>query len=393
LRRRLTAIVAAHGPRSVALLGSPRAGMEANLLLRDLADDLGTPHLVFNPRADHDQAARTIVSRLDRHAVSLAEVRRSDLMVVVGTDSLQDGPLLALALRQAVRAGGQVVVIAPQPPQLPCRFMHLPCPAEQFDAALKCLSDGTPGDLESLLHGELAKLRQQLTGAQRPVLIGSQALGSAVLNRLFDAAASLSNHERSAGVMNLLSEANSYGVALLASDGPDFDMLLEAVQQGEIRALVCLEANPFGESREPARSEAALARLERLAVLDSLPTGAAGRADIFLPTCTSIETDGCYINNEGRLQAFSQVMEPGLPLRETSPDVHPPREFFKETPGSAPWPAWRILARLLGREESLPGLRRELAGNDSRFAPLAEVAPGGGVRLTTGEESPGEAQG
>jgi hypothetical protein len=77
-------------------------------------------------------------------------------------------------------------------------------------------------------------------------------------------------------------------------------------------------------------------------------------------------------------------MDPGLPLRETSPAGHPPREFFTDTPGSEPWPAWRILARLLGRSEELTILRREIADTDPRFAPLAVIAPDtAGVRLVT----------
>jgi NADH-quinone oxidoreductase subunit G len=77
-------------------------------------------------------------------------------------------------------------------------------------------------------------------------------------------------------------------------------------------------------------------------------------------------------------------MAPGLPLRETSPDGHPPREFSTETPGSEPWPAWRILARLLDRSEELAVLRREIADSDPRFAPLAEIVPAtAGIRLTT----------
>jgi NADH-quinone oxidoreductase subunit G len=182
--------------------------------------------------------------------------------------------------------------------------------------------------------------------------------------------------------MLLLAGPNSYGGALLAGTGPDFDALLDGMLEGRIRALVCLESDPFRDARDPGRVQAALGRLELLAALDATPTLAARNAAIFLPTRTCLETDGTFINNEGRLQAFAQVLEPGLPLRETSPDGHPPRTFSHVTAGNEPWPAWRILARLLGWSEGLAEVRRELAAADPRFAPLAEIAADApGVRL------------
>jgi NADH-quinone oxidoreductase subunit G len=383
LGARVAAIARQHGGESVALLGSPRASLEANALLQTWAEELRTPHVAFEAHAERDRAARITAARLGTHACSLADVRRSDLVVLVGADPQAEGPLLALAVRQAVRAGGQVVVIDPRPVNLPCRFTHLPLPAEQLDVALRFLAGDVPGVLAVSDQTRLAEVRTWLATAQRPVLAGGvDLLGSRGVATLFDTAATLTTAARPVGVMLLLAGPNSYGGALLAGTGPDFDALLDGMLEGRIRALVCLESDPFRDTRDPGRVQAALGRLELLAALDATPTLAARNAAIFLPTRTCLETDGAFINNEGRLQAFAQVLEPGLPLRETSPDGHPPRTFSHVTPGSEPWPAWRILARLLGWSEGLAEVRRELAAADPRFAPLAEIAAGAsGVRL------------
>jgi NADH-quinone oxidoreductase subunit G len=385
LRLQLAAVVARHGAQSVALLGSPRASLEANILLRDWAQALGTTRLVFDAHAEFDRAARITEARLEQHVRSLNDLRHSDLAVLIGADPLAEGPLLALAFRQAVRGGGRVVVISPQPVALPCRCTHLPIPVEQLDDALHCLADGNPGALAAASRQALEALRGQLARAQRPVLAGSPTLlGGRGVNALFDAAEALTTAERTAGIMILLNGPNSYGGALLAGRGPNFDMLLDGIEDGRIRALVCLESDPALEARDPARARAALARLKLLVTLDALPTGTAASAAIFLPTRTSVEADGSFVNNEGRLQAFAQVMEPGLPLPATSPNGYPPREFSSETPGSEPWPAWRILARLLGRSEELAVLRREIADADPRFAPLPGLSPEApGTRLVT----------
>jgi NADH-quinone oxidoreductase subunit G len=182
--------------------------------------------------------------------------------------------------------------------------------------------------------------------------------------------------------MLLLAGPNSFGGALLAGEGTDFDALLEGMQEGRIRALLCLETDPWSDARDPDRVQVAMGQLALLATLDAAPTHAARNAAIFLPTRTCFETSGSFVNNEGRLQAFAQVLEPGLPLRDTSPDGHPPREFSLATPGDEPWPAWRILARLLGQTEDLGELRRVLAGAGQHLAPLADLAPDTpGIRL------------
>ncbi|MCM2264194.1 MAG: 2Fe-2S iron-sulfur cluster-binding protein, partial [Desulfuromonadales bacterium] len=187
VRDRLAAIIASHGPQSVALLGSPRASLEANVLLRDWAQALGTTRLVFDAHAERDRAARITEAHLERYARSLADVRRSDLVVLVGADPLAEGPLLALAIRQAVRAGGRVVVIDPRPVELPCSFTHLPLPAEQLDDALHFFTEEASGALDAPWQAKLGELRTQLAAAQRPVLAGGNLLGSRGVNTLFDA--------------------------------------------------------------------------------------------------------------------------------------------------------------------------------------------------------------
>ncbi len=384
LRARLKSVSERHGAGSIALLGSPRATLEANVLLRDLAEQLGTAPPVFDPHPAQDRAARAAV-HLGAHAVSLAEIATSDLVVLIGADPQAEAPMLAVALRQAVRQGGRVVVIDPRPVELPCRFTRLPLDGERLAPLLAALGGAErelPGIEEQAM---LAELRAGLAAAQRPVLVGGAAqLGGVGAETFAAAVLALAAAGQPIGAMLLLAGPNSCGAALLAGEGRDFKALREELVTGRIRALVCLECDPWADSDDPAGTAVAidLAGLELLAVCDWQATRAAARADLFLPTRAWVETEGCYVSNEGRLQAFAKVMEPGLPLRETSPEVHPPREFSLTTPGSEAWPAWRILARLLGRSEELSALRREMAALDSSLAGLDGLEAGGtGRRL------------
>ncbi len=259
--------------------------------------------------------------------------------------------MLALAIRQAVRNGGKVVVIDPRPVQLPCAATHLPLGPERLPVVLKALGEGDLGSLPAHEQELLAGLLEQLNSAQRPVLVGgADLLGGKGVDALCSAAVALSTAARRVGVMVLLDGPNSFGGALLAGDGPGFNPILDAIQEGTVRALVCLESDPFCEAMDPARAQAALGHLDLLVSIDATPSLAAQRADIFLPARANAEMAGSYINNEGRLQAFLPVIDPGLPIRDTGAGNHPPREFFQETPGSAPEADWWLLARLLDRD-------------------------------------------
>ncbi len=179
-------------------------------------------------------------------------------------------------------------------------------------------------------------LAEQLEAAQRPVLVGgADLLGGKGVDALCSAAAAV-DHQKSVLLVSspcwpdpTVSVAPCWRVTALT-----LTRILDALQEGTVRALVCLESDPFREAMDPARAQAALGHLELLVSFDSTPNLAAQRADIFLPTRANAEMAGSYVNNEGRLQAFLPVIDPGVPIRETGAGNHPPREFSQTTPGS-----------------------------------------------------------
>ncbi len=385
LSKRVAATVHAHGADAVAFLGSPRASVEANGSLALWARAIGSEQLAFDPHPQRDRSARTLAAGLGDLARSQEEIRSSDCLVLIGADPLNEGPMLAVAIRQAVRAGALVVSLDPRPVELPCPAAHLPLLPEQLPTALSALAAGDFSGFSRQERSVLEGLALRLGAARRPILLGgADLLGSAGIEALLAAAAALSRPERPCGASVLLAAPNSFGAALQAAGGPDCDTLLDGILAGTVRTLICLENDPFLDHPDPGRVEAALARLELLAVLDCVPGPAGHRAAILLPTTVVAESDGCFVNQEGRLLAFARVFDPGLPIRVTGAGDHPPRSFRTDTPGDQPHPAWAILAALAGINPSLPELRRALAAADPRFAGLAGIAPDDGGRRVTG---------
>ena len=374
-RERIAAMAREHGPDSIAFLGSSRASHEANALLRDWAATTGSTQLSYEAHQRRDRAARTLAARLGEHARSMEDIRQSDLIVLFGADPLAEGPVLALAMRQAVRNGGKVVVIDPRPVELPCAANHISLAPQRLTEVLTALGQSDLSSFAAHEREQFESVLAQLNSAQSPVLVGgADLLGGKGVGALCSAAAEHSSAERSVGVMMLLPGPNSYGGALLAGEGPGFNTILDAIQEGTVRALVCLESDPFREGMNPARAQAALGHLELLVSIDATPSLAAQRADIFLPARANAEMAASYVNNEGRLQAFQPVIDPGLPVRETGAGNHPPREFFHVTPGSAPEADWWLLAQLLERNTNLVEVRKMIEQNDERFAGFSAIA-------------------
>lgn len=391
-RTRLSEVVARHGAQAVAFLGSPRASLEANRQLLRLAQDLGSDHVVFDAHPGRDRAARTAAALLGEQARSQEEIRGSDCLIFVGADPLNEGPTMALAARQAVRQGASAAVVDPRPVELPFQAVHLPLQPERLIDLLKALPSGDFQAFSARERSILAGISARLSAAKNPVLIGGgDLLGGRGLRALSEAARSLTRPDRPCGTAVLLNGPNSYGGALLAGAREDFDRILNGVQEGRIKALVCLQADPFTEHPDPPRVHHVLSRLELMVTLDALPSLAARRADIFLPSTVPAEEAGTFVNHEGRMLPFSSVFDPGTPIRVTGEGDHPPRTFEAATPGSEPRPAWTVLAALRREHPSLAAVRREIETADPRFAGLTELdSEESGRRVHGGADLPHE---
>lgn len=383
VKQRLNGMIEQHGVESVALLGSGRASLEANYLLRRLAREFGCAAPVYDSNANRDHATRTVTALPAELSASLADVRGSDLVLVFGADPLAEGPMLALAIRQAVRNGGRAMVCDPRPVELPCNTEHLPCPPQQLPQLLASLASG------ETLPASLQPLIEALKQAKNPVLLGgSDLLGTAGCAALFAAAQKLHSTESPCKAMVLLPETNSFGAALLAGDGADFQQLLAGMNSGRIKALLCLEADPLADCPDRQRLIEGLEQLDLLAVLDYLPSVTAEKADLLLPTTAFAEGAGTLVNNEGRMQAFGPVFSPGEPLRVTSEGGHPPRTFSTTTPGALPCQAWAVLAELCGAPVDLAGIRQDLAAEEPRLAGLTGLSPEGpALRVESGNQA------
>ena len=348
------------GPEAIACLGSTRCSLESQGALKRFCRMQGWP----DPRFFLDPAmaikVKKAVSRLDaRLAVSMAEIEEADFILAIGADPVNEAPMLALAMRQAYRRGAPVVLIDPRPLSLPFAFEHLAVSPGNLEACLstvvrKAVSRDAAGRLGAAVlefydalpaayasdrgfQDRLDDVAKKMRECQRPGLIcGTDIVRETTPGLAADLAHLIKAMVQWAGVFYLLPGPNAFGAALL-SPAKEPAPLIDAIEKGQIKALLLVESDPFWLYPDQGRLLKALDKLDLLLVMDYLPSQSVERAHIVLPTITVFEgTASSFVNQEGRLQVASPVHGGGTPIAQVSVHKHPPRIFLQEVPGGEP---------------------------------------------------------
>jgi NADH-quinone oxidoreductase subunit G len=357
-------------PARVAVIGSPRSNLEVLALSDFAARARGWQGPAFFTDAAAALRVRAAVSRLEAGlAVSMTEIDQADLVIALGVDPVNEAPMLALTLRQAVRKGAGVVVLDPRPVGLPFEFIHIPTAPRELGAVLgrllkmsiapTGLEDPAARFLASLPDGSTAgpqvpaHVAERLAASRRPLIVcGTGIVEPQWVDLAADAALLLTAAHKTAGLFYVLAEANAFAAGALMQLDSTADRILREAAAGGVQALILVESDPFAMFPDRNLLEQALARIELLIVLDYLDTPASRRAHVFLPTQTLYESGGIFINQEGRVQFSAAAFAGGTPVRETGGRDHPPRLYGSGLPGSDPQPAGKLMARLAG--EGIP---------------------------------------
>jgi NADH-quinone oxidoreductase subunit G len=342
-------------------------------------------------------------------------VEGADFILCLGADPINEAPMLAMAMRQAQRNGAKIVVMDPRPVSLPFDFDHLAVDADDISGIvgliIKSVVDrktaATCGENaakfydtlpdQNLIAGHPAELftaaADELKNSQRPVIVcGTDILPGQVPGIAADLSLLLRAADKDAGLFYLLPGANAFGAGLLSEDQTSLLNIIEAIENGDVKSLILVESDPFFHFADRNRLARALDRLDLLVVLDYLDSESVQKAHIFLPSTTLYETDGIFVNQEGRAQMVRQAYSGGAPIVQSGGGDHPPRQYGTGIPGADPRPASMTMAQLA--DEKLKSEGKALPANIYQWPAdlVPELAdlnvssdlPGEGIRLNSG---------
>jgi NADH-quinone oxidoreductase subunit G len=329
-------------------IGSPRASLESNYALRTLvgADNFFSGDSVYEYYLV--KAAVEILKQQDIHIPSLREVEEADAVFILGEDVTNTAPMLALAVRQAVRNqpsdaaanlriplwqdeavrevvqdnSGPLYIASALRTRLDdiatSTYHHSSDDIARLGFAVaNMIHSGAPGvkDLgehESQLARQIADALMQ---AKKPLIISGTGSGrKTVMRAAANVSRALRLEGKQPGLYLSVPECNSMGLSMM--DSGSLEEAFMSIKGDPADTLIVLENDLYREAYEKTISDF-LSRFENIIVLDSHFNHTTEKANYILPSGTFAEADGTLISSEGRAQRFFQVYYPGNEIRES----------------------------------------------------------------------------
>jgi NADH-quinone oxidoreductase subunit G len=304
----------AAGAASAAIVGDA-SNEEGYLVQRLLRQALGSPH-VESRRAGG--ASRETLLRLARPELALRtrEIDEADAILVVGTDPLHEMSILDLRIRKAIRRNGARLAVATERPTA-------------LDGGATAVARYAPGEAGALLAELPEEIAAVLRDAEKVALVWGERIGregEATLEALLRLAASLGLAEKDgSGLLEVPELANGRGLreaGCLPDAGPGLtksaltthmganadntgkttEEIREALESGEIKALVLFGADPLRDFPDTVAWERALTSVDHLVVFSMFENATTAKADVVFPLETHAEKDGTVTHPDGRLQ-------------------------------------------------------------------------------------------
>ncbi len=279
---RLRATVERFGPGSVAVLASgEQTNEEAHAWARLLDEGLGGGISVCGPEGGAGWEA------LAPYAASIADIGTAGAVVVAGDiDLAHRAPVVELRIRKAVQAGARVVTVGAGGTRLETLRGAHHVSAGPGTAHVELLrAAGNDGELAAAVGD--ASTVVIWAGPMRPAI-------AAVLAHLA--------HARGWTVLRTPRAANELGCQAAGLGSATPDEALAAADEGRIKAIVLLGADPVGDWHNGERWRAALGRSFFALQVTATQNDSSGWATTIVPAATVLEQDGTLTNLEGRTQ-------------------------------------------------------------------------------------------
>lgn len=329
-------------------IGSPRASLQSNFALKTL---VGADQFYHGVSVDEHDLAELILKVLREgpsRTPSMREVEKADAVFILGEDLTNTAPMMALAVRQAVRQKPLEEIAQASIPQwhdaaareiiqdkkgplfiasvsttklhdIATETFHAApddiarlgyAVAHLLDPALPAVGGLAPS-VEQFATQVAAALRQ----AKRPVIISGMSCDCAtVIKASANVAWALHKINAQTGIVFTLPECNSMGLAMMG--GHRLNAAFNAVINDHADTVIVIENDLYRHGKKDVVDKF-LSKCKNVIVIEHTPTETSARATVVIPAGTFAESDGTLVNNEGRAQRFFQVHECSPLIKES----------------------------------------------------------------------------
>ena len=378
----IRAVVKEFGPEQVGFLASPQATSEELFLFAKLARALGCQNIDSRPlvrdfSADDEGADAARIFGLGAPIARIAKLRHA---LLVGANPARTIPLLGLRLRKMSRKTRRKTISAVGALDLSAQFKVTNSIVVRPSRIARVLGEIVAALAESAgrenpiqnWSGDISESSRAVAKrvaeakGEGIVWLGAGALAAEnrrVLEKLALAIAELSG--ASAGIFT--ESANTIGARLVGAvpDREKGGMNSAEMIRAKLKAYVLLNCEP-ADFAAHGETESALRAAKFVGAFTTHLSGVKGAAGAIFPVCAAPETDGTFVNLEGRVQSFAAAATP---------------------PGEAR-PGWKAL-RYVGDRMGLEGFDfqtlDDVRGMFSLEGAGADGKPSGAAPLEAGE--------
>ena len=320
-------------------IGSDRASVEENVLLQQL---VGAESFCSGWNAQQhqlNQCALNLLRDPKLQSPTLREIEDCDAILILGEDIMNTAPRMALSVRQATRNAGlelarkariplwqdasvrtitqdlrspviNVTVSDTELDELACESLHLnPDAIADFGLALAQAIEGKSGGGKRAYQESAQRIAEILITASNPMVIAGTSVGSiAVLHAAQKIAKALGAKSKQPGKLALvLAQANSLGLAIaMGESGCNLEQVLVTVTGNPNQYSLIILQNDLNDLSQDQQQQL-LGSCKHSIVIEQHATDVARRAELLIPAKAVVETEGTFVNNEGRAQRFFEV--------------------------------------------------------------------------------------
>ncbi|QJC33097.1 NADH-quinone oxidoreductase subunit NuoG, partial [Enterobacteriaceae endosymbiont of Donacia semicuprea] len=328
-------------------IGSPRASIESNFLLRKL---VGKKNFCLGILENEKKQINFIIKILKNTNIyfpSLSEIENYDAILILGEDLSNTNPRAALAVRQAIKKNIFIKNIpywhsdailnikneslnplfitsldktilddisswnyyAPVINQSKFGFALANCIENKQDNI--SLSDKT-------LKKKIIEIKNILLNSIKPLIISGTGSNSLeLISASYAIAQALNKKKKNTGLFYGLNTVNSMGISLIKGKSLD-EIFMENTfinNYSTVDTIIIME-NDLYFYEEKNKLNNFFKKISNIIVLDHIYSRTMEKAHIILPTANFIESSGTVINNECRAQRFFQVYNPSFYNKE-----------------------------------------------------------------------------
>jgi NADH-quinone oxidoreductase subunit G len=314
-------------PSTVAAIVGDASNEEGYLVQRILREALGSPHVESRVAGGPNRDTLLALAQPNLSA-RVRDIDTADAILLIGSDPLHSSPILDLRIRKAMRRNGARLAIATARPTA-------------LDGGAAAVTRHAPGGATAYLSELSASLRlgtesgsaseaaDVLRDAKRVVIVWGERIareGEEATTALLDVAAALDlAGQDGSGLLEIPDVTNARGLreaGCLPDAGPGLtsaplggisapsgaltgkrtEEIREALESGELKALLLFGVDPLRDFPDTAAWQRALAAADHIVCFSTFETATTAMADVVFPLETHAEKDGTVTHPDGRLQ-------------------------------------------------------------------------------------------